>query len=76
MATGAGTGGAIKIALTLVALVAMFRHRRKPKGPTEADEEFKARQAAKMEMERRLAAYLASRDSGYQAGDDEHREVK
>ena len=63
MATGAGIGGAIKVAMTLVALVAMFRRKRKPTEPTEADQEFDTRQAAKAEMDRRMAAYLASRDN-------------
>ena len=65
MATGAGIGGAIKVALTLVALVAMFRRKRKAGDPTKADTDFDARQAAKADMERRMAAYLASRDSGF-----------
>lgn len=63
MATGAGIGGVIKITMTLVALVAMFRRRRKPTEPTEADKDFDTRRTAKADMERRMAAYLASRDS-------------
>jgi hypothetical protein len=38
------------------------RKRRKTGAPEAVDEEFEARRAATLESERRMAAYLASRD--------------
>jgi len=64
MATGSNLGSLIPIAMTAFGLVAMFSRKRKPKEPTEADRELEERQAATAETKRRMAAYLASRDSG------------
>lgn len=62
MATGAGYG-VISALLPLVGIVTMVRNRnRRRKGGAEpVDEEFEKRQAATLEAERRMAAYLASR---------------
>lgn len=63
MATGAGYG-VISAILPLVGVVTMLRNRKRRKsGEAEpVDEQFEARQAATRESERRMAAYLASRD--------------
>lgn len=63
MATGAGYG-VISALLPLVGLVSIMknRKRRKSGAPPPVDEAFEARQAATREAERRMAAYLASRD--------------
>ena len=63
MATGAGYG-VISALLPLVGIVTMVRNRKRRKSgqPKPVDEDFEARQAAARESERRMAAYLASRD--------------
>ncbi len=63
MATGAGYG-VISAILPLVGLMTIVknRKRRKKDAPQPVDEAFEARQAATRESERRMAAYLASRD--------------
>jgi hypothetical protein len=63
MATGAGYG-VISAILPLVGLVTMVRNRKRRKSgaPEPVDEAFESRQAAARETERRMAAYLASRD--------------
>lgn len=65
MATGAGLGGLISALLPLVGLVTIFkgRSRRKRGLPEEpVDDSVEKRRAASQESERRMAAYLASRD--------------
>lgn len=64
MATGAGYG-VISALLPLVGIVTMVRNRnRRRKGqPEPVDQEYEKRRAATLEAERRMAAYLASRDS-------------
>jgi hypothetical protein len=65
MAVGAGFGGLIPVALTLVGIVTMLRARRNRRsGETPPDDEFDRRQRAAAEMERRMASYLAQRDMG------------
>ncbi|HLQ17756.1 MAG TPA: hypothetical protein VK146_02155 [Tabrizicola sp.] len=63
MATGAGYG-VISAVLPLVGLVTILknRNRRKKGQPEPVDEDFEKRRAATLEAERRMAAYLASRD--------------
>ncbi|WP_374426881.1 hypothetical protein [Tabrizicola sp.] len=63
MATGAGYG-VISALLPLVGIVTMVRNRKRRKSgaPEPVDEEFEKRRAATLESERRMAAYLASRD--------------
>ncbi|MFM7333220.1 MAG: hypothetical protein ACKO1H_02215 [Tabrizicola sp.] len=63
MATGAGYG-VISALLPLVGIVTMVRNRnRRRKGEAEpVDEDYEKRRAATLEAERRMAAYLASRD--------------
>lgn len=65
MATGAGLSGLVSALLPLVGIVTMVRHRnRRKKGvPEPVDQEYEKRRAATLEAERRMAAYLASRDS-------------
>jgi hypothetical protein len=65
MASGTGLGGLIPVAMTLAGIVTMLRARaRRKRGPAPVDEDFERRQAAAAEMERRMASYLAGRDSG------------
>jgi hypothetical protein len=63
MATGVGYS-VISAVLPLVGIVTMVRNRKRRKSgkPEPVDEAFEARQAATLESERRMAAYLASRD--------------
>jgi hypothetical protein len=63
MATGAGYG-VISALLPLVGIVAMVRNRNRRKNslPEPVDEDYEKRRAATLESERRMAAYLASRD--------------
>ncbi|WP_295078550.1 hypothetical protein [Tabrizicola sp.] len=65
MATGAGLGGLMSAVLPLLGLVTVLKARAKRKRgqPEPVDESFEKRQAATLEAERRMAAYLASRDS-------------
>ena len=64
MATGSGLGGLIPMAMTLVAVVTMVRARaRRRRGEAPRDEGFERRQAATLETERRMAAYLARRNT-------------
>ena len=64
MALGAGLGGLITVVLPLIGVVAILRERRKTRrggpGPSVTD-----RRAATAETERRMAAYLASSDTGH-----------
>lgn len=64
MATGAGLGGLLTAVLPLIGLVTILRgrSRRKRGNPEPLDQDFEARRAAAQESERRMAAYLASRD--------------
>jgi hypothetical protein len=63
MATGSGYG-VISALLPLVGLVTIVRNRnrRKRGEPEPVDQDFEKRRAATQEAERRMAAYLASRD--------------
>jgi hypothetical protein len=77
MATGAGFGGLVSVVLPLVGLVTVLQARRARKRGPKPDEDFEARQAATRESERRMAAYLAQRSSGgYQAQDDDEKEIR
>jgi hypothetical protein len=63
MVAGGGLGGLVMTLVPLVGLVTILRARAaRRRGAPVADEDFEARQAATRESERRLAAYLASRD--------------
>lgn len=64
MATGAGLGGLVSAILPLVGIVTMLRNRSRRKSglPEPVDQDFETRRAATQESERRMAAYLASRD--------------
>ena len=65
MATGAGLGGLMAALLPLVGLVTILQARqlRKRGQPGPVDPSQEDRLAAARESERRMAAYLASRDS-------------
>lgn len=75
MATGTGFGALLPVAMTLIGIVTMVRARaRRRSGTPVVDEDFEKRRAAAAEMERRMASYLAQRDSGGRAAmDDEDR---
>ncbi len=76
MATGTGLGGLIPVAMTAVAIVTMLRARaRRRSGEAPRDEVFERRQAATRETERRMASYLAGRDTGgrHAASDESER---
>ena len=67
MATGQGLGGLLPVVMTMVGLVTMLRARAKRKGGTssaDTDTGAEARKAASAQMERRMASYLAQRDTG------------
>lgn len=58
-------GSFLPVAMALVGVVTILRARaRRRKGQTDTDDEFERRQRAAAEMERRMASYLAQRDSG------------
>ncbi|MBL9048523.1 MAG: hypothetical protein JNK19_00235 [Tabrizicola sp.] len=65
MPTGAGLGGLVTAVLPLVGLATVLKARAKRKrgAPEPVDEEFEKRRAATLESERRMAAYLASRNN-------------
>lgn len=70
MGTSGGLGNVLFALLPLVGLVTILwaKARRRLGRPDPADASFEARQAATLETERRMAAYLALRGSeGYQA---------
>ena len=61
MSGGAALGQFATVAMGLVGLVSIVRGRRTRR---QEDPEAEQRLAGQMEMERRMAAYLASRDDG------------
>lgn len=64
MPAGAGLGGLVTVLLPLVGIATILKARAaRKRGEPPADEDFEKRQAATLESERRMAAYLASRDS-------------
>ena len=67
MSTGSGLGSLLPVAITVVGIVSMLRTRQKRRNgtpPTKADTSIEDRRAAAAEMERRMASYLAQRDTG------------
>lgn len=65
MATGAGLGPLVMAVLPLVGVVTILQARRKRRsGTVVPDAEIEARRAAAAETERRMASYLAQRDTG------------
>jgi hypothetical protein len=71
MATGAGLGSLIPVAVSVVGIFTMLRARanRRAGKSSAADEDHERRTAAAVEMERRMASYLAQRDSGNAQGE-------
>jgi hypothetical protein len=63
MAAGSGIGAFLPLAMLAVGLVSILRARRARRNP-KPDAEADRRIAAAAEMERRMANYLAGRDSG------------
>jgi len=67
MATGTGLGSLIPVAMVLVGFVTMLKtsagRRAKRRSGQTPDTELEKRQAAAAEMERRMASYLAQRDT-------------
>lgn len=77
MATGTGLGGLIPVAMVVVGIFSMLHTRAKRRGgQTPPDLELEKRQAAAVEMERRMASYLAQRDTGdrFAAPDDRNEQ--
>jgi hypothetical protein len=72
MATGAGLGSLIPVAMTLVGIVTILRAKARRRGEPKVDAEFERRQLAAAEMERRMASYLAGRETGSYAAPGEH----
>ena len=65
MATGTGLGSLIPVAMALAGIVALLRARASRKGgQTPADIDIEKQQTAAAEMERRMASYLAGRETG------------
>jgi hypothetical protein len=63
MATGAGLGNLIPVAMSLVGIITVLRARAKRRrGEPAVDQDSERRQFAAAEMERRMANYLAGRD--------------
>jgi hypothetical protein len=62
MAAGGGLGNLIPLLLTAGGILTMLRAWRRRKGPPEVDDAAERRQADRAETERRMAAYIASRD--------------
>jgi hypothetical protein len=64
MVAGGGIGGLVMAALPLIGIVTILRARARRKTGREApDQESVDRRTATIEAERRMASYLASRDS-------------
>lgn len=73
MALGAGWGGLVTVLLPLIGIATILRARAaRRRGGPEVDASLEARQAATLESERRMAAYLAQRSATrYDVTDDE-----
>ncbi len=79
MAPGVGPGGLVMAILPLVGLVTILkdRSRRKRGQPAPVDRDFEERQAAALESERRMAAYLAQRSAAsYHGAEDDEQEIR
>ena len=77
MATGSGIGSLIPLAMTLAGVMTMLRARRARRTGRDADggdSEGARRRADALEMERRMAAYLAQRRSAAYVADDDGNE--
>ncbi|WP_309668164.1 hypothetical protein [Tabrizicola sp.] len=73
MALGSGFGNLVPIAMTLIGVISILRRKRnKGADPDDTDADAKRRRAEKAEMERRMASYLAQRETGggYSAASD------
>jgi hypothetical protein len=64
MATGPGLTSLLPVAMMVVGVVTILRGRRKGRAGDADRDESTTRQDAAMEMERRMASYLAQRDMG------------
>lgn len=74
MVSGSGLGGLLPVAMALVGVVTLVRARgRRRSGDRQLDADAERRQAETALTERRMAAYLAGRDTGrgYAAGNEE-----
>ena len=78
MAAGAGLGGLMAVLLPLVGIVTILKARAaRRRGVPPVDEAFEARQAATLESERRMAAYLAQRSAAsYHVMNDDEQEIR
>ncbi len=64
MATGGAFGGLIPVAMVLVGIVSILRGRRARQTGKEVDPVDEDRQASAAEVQRRMASYLAGRETG------------
>ena len=63
MATGGAFGGLIPVAMVLVGIVSILRGRRAKRAGKTADPVDEDRQASAAEVQRRMASYLAGRET-------------
>ncbi len=64
MVSGPGLANLLPVAMMLVGVVSILRARRKGRSGAPDRDESTAQRDAAMEMERRMASYLAQRDMG------------
>jgi hypothetical protein len=81
MAGGSNFGGLLPLAITVVGIVKMIHgraRRRAGRAEPDPDSDGEKRKAAALEMERRMASYLAGRDTGRHSAalDQEDEETK
>jgi hypothetical protein len=67
MSGGGGLTSLLPVAMVLVGIVHFLRRRRQGRDGMNVDDEADRKRGAALEMERRMASYLAGRDTG---GDD------
>lgn len=74
MTYGSGLAGLLPVAMMLAGIISVMRTRvRKRSGGSLKDQDFERRRVEAAEMERRMASYLAGRETGrgYAAANDE-----
>jgi len=64
MATGGALGSLIPVAMMLVGIVSILRNRRARRNGKVVDPVVEDRQASAAEVQRRMASYLAGRETG------------
>jgi len=64
MATGGGMGGLVPVAIMVFGIVSILRNRRARKAGKTVDPVEEDRQTSTAEVQRRMASYLAGRETG------------